>query len=501
MNMILHSVYDHAARHADRIALCSDQQDFSYSELAEWIAATGKQFHARPGNVIGLLMDNCPAWAVIDLASQYAGCTLVPLPAFFSDRQLCHIVRDAGVDMLVTDDPARLPQLDIEPVGEAFRFDIKGTVCHGLMTRPAVSPSLPPQTVKITYTSGSTGHPKGVCLDPHAIESVTQSLGETLAAEPTDRHLVLMPLSTLLENIGGLYVPLSQGGSAMLLPTGKLGTFPGRLPETGQILETARHHQCSSMTLTPELLKLIVQELETGTTVPASLRFVAVGGAPVSPRLLDRAVTLGLPVYQGYGLSECASVVAVNTPDQYRRGSVGKALPHCRISIADDGEILVGGPHFSAYLGQDQQAPETPWPTGDTGYVDRDGYLYVTGRKKNIVITSTGRNVSPEWIEQELTASPLIQRAFVFGNDQPQVCAVIWATRDTGSAGDRDRLEAVVESINRDLPAYARIGTWLPADTPPWQLKTATGLDRGRLEQHYLPAVRLQMTGKRAAAQ
>jgi len=198
----------------------------------------------------------------------------------------------------------------------------------------------------------------------------------------------------------------------------------------------------------PQMLAALVAALENGAPAPRSLRFAAVGGAKVSAALLTRARALGLPVYEGYGLSECASVVSLNLPGADRLGSVGRPLGHARVRI-DQGEIVV---HTGdAWL-----------PTGDLGSVDADGYLYIDGRRKHVLITSFGRNVSPEWPEAELLAGRAIAQAAVFGEARPRLCALL-----VPAPGAPDEaVEAQVYAANERLPDYARIGAWLRADEP-----------------------------------
>ncbi len=191
------------------------------------------------------------------------------------------------------------------------------------------------------------------------------------------------------------------------------------------MLATLIRGNATTTILTPQLLHALVAAVEAGHPAPQQLRFVAVGGAPVAPRLLQRAEALGLPVFEGYGLSECASVVALNTEGARRIGSVGKPLPHARVKFAADGEILVAGATLLGYTGAAPLQANEFWPTGDTGHLDEQGFLHLTGRKKNIFITSFGRNVAPEWVERELTLHPAIAQAAVFGEARPWNVAVI----------------------------------------------------------------------------
>jgi long-subunit acyl-CoA synthetase (AMP-forming) len=209
--------------------------------------------------------------------------------------------------------------------------------------------------------------------------------------------------------------------------------------------------------LVPQLLKHWVAELQAvGQTAPSSLRFVAVGGAPVPNQVANVAWSLGIPVHEGYGLSECCSVVAVNRPGERRSGTVGRPLNGLSVSI-DNGEIVVDGPSITdGYLGQDPT--HGPWRTGDLGAIDRDGFVTVHGRKDSLLVTSFGRNVSPEWIETMLLADPRIAFCAVAGHGEPQLTALLipspqgaaWFAKATST----EILELVTDLCS-DAPEYA----------------------------------------------
>jgi long-subunit acyl-CoA synthetase (AMP-forming) len=205
----------------------------------------------------------------------------------------------------------------------------------------------------------------------------------------------------------------------------------------------------------------LVRALEHGAPHPPALRFLAVGGASVSVALLERAARAGLPVYEGYGLSECTSVVAVNTATASRLGSVGRVLPHAQVRIADDGEIHVRGATLLGLAGS-APCPQGWFATGDLGHLDRDRFLFVTGRKKNVFITSYGRNVSPEWVESELTSCGTIEQAWVHGEGRPWNCAVITPQSDATP----EEIDAAVTAANGRLPEYARVEHWVRAREP-----------------------------------
>jgi long-subunit acyl-CoA synthetase (AMP-forming) len=217
-----------------------------------------------------------------------------------------------------------------------------------------------------------------------------------------------------------------------------------------------------SLILVPQLLLMLVSAAEQKGFDPQHLRFAAVGGARVATELLQRAQRVGIPVYEGYGLSECASVVCLNRPQACRPGSVGRPLPHVQIRLADDGEVLIKGSTLLGYLGD---APHTDqwWSSGDLGEFDAEGFLYLKGRKKHQFVTSFGRNVNPEWVEAELTQRRHIAQAFVYGEAMPHNHALLWPHRP--DCPD-EQLAAAVAEANADLPDYAQVHHWTRLDQP-----------------------------------
>jgi acyl-coenzyme A synthetase/AMP-(fatty) acid ligase len=198
---------------------------------------------------------------------------------------------------------------------------------------------------------------------------------------------------------------------------------------------------------------------------------------------MRRSRGLGIPAYEGYGLTEFGSVALLNTPQNDRPGSVGKPLPGVTVELAADGEICL-----STTLGQIDadtgQLDKITVATGDFGSIDSDGFIYVHGRKSNLLILSSGRNVSPEWVEVELNSSPLIAQSYVFAETRTELSALLV----TAGAGIVDSdLDAEVERINRGLPRYAQIKNWHRLLTPfsrENQMLTANGrLRRLQIEQ------------------
>lgn len=468
MSLVLSAISGHAGSRPGAVALSDGESTLTYAELDRLIRDTAEELKKPGAKTLGLALDNSPLWAVLDLASISSGRTVVPLPGFFSPAQIVHAIADSGADLILSDRPdfpGLLEHAGLKVIRTETRELCRKTYSEIHIENRAIAPP-PSATAKITYTSGTTGQPKGVCLGLAAMEQVAQSLCLASLASSTDRHLCLLPLSTLLENIGGIYVPLLAGACSFAPPLQRVGLQGAAALDVAQLLQAMHECRASSAIMVPQMLHALVAAVGAGAARPPHLRFIAVGGAPVSARLLEQARMLGLPVYEGYGLSECASVVAVNTPHDNRPGSVGKPLPHVRLGFADDGEIGVAGAVFAGYLGQAAGLnADGCFPTGDTGYLDADGYLYLTGRKKNMFITSFGRNVAPEWVERELAIQPAIAQAAVFGEAKPWNAAVIVPRPLPGAGRDHAVAEAVA-AANQLLPDYARVARWITAGEP-----------------------------------
>lgn len=448
MNPVLEAVAGHARQRPAAPALRGDRGAVSYADLAGELERCAR---ALRGRVLGMLLDNGPGWIVLDLAAQAAGLACVPLPGFFSDSQIAHVIASAGVDAIVTDQPARVERLlDARQLLCFSAFDVAGAPVRLYRISAPAAPS-PPDAVKITFTSGTSGTPKGVCLAHDAIVGVADSLRAATAATDADRSLSLLPLSTLLENVA-VYAALLAGACACVPSLRTLGAGVAAI-DAAAVCRALSACRPSVLVLVPQILRALVAAVESGGwRPPDSLRFLAVGGAPCERTLLERAAALGLPVYEGYGLSEAASVVSLNVPGACRAGSVGRPLPHVRVRIAGDGEVLVAGTVFQGYVGKPANAGDY-WPTGDLGRLDEDGYLYLSGRKSSVLVTAYGRNVSPEWVETELLADPAVAQAVVLGHGKPFLVALLYPA----PGADAGALHRAVAETNRRLPEYARV--------------------------------------------
>jgi len=422
------------------------------------------QRHDTP-QVVALYCDNSPDITLLALALMADNITTVPIPPFFVAQQIEHLLTSAKVDCIITDQPDHL-QLLLKQIRISPRdsHTVDGC-CSPLYSYSIAQPSHGIHYDTITFTSGSTGNPKGVCLCNQAILQVAHSLQQVTEANIHDRHLALLPYATLLENIGGVYLPLMAGATIIQPGLSRVGlTGSSGLDHIRMTDALASYHATSCIMIPQMVLGLVAQVAAHPNRRPENLRFAAVGGAPISPTLLARAEALGIALFEGYGLSEAASVVAVNSPKARKIGSVGRPLPHVQLRIHKDGEIWVKGALMEGYLDTDhsmitQCDTDGYWPTGDLGSLDSDSFLHIHGRIKQIFITTFGRNIAPEWVEKELTIEPAIAQAALFGESKPYNVAVIVARDPNG-------VPSAINNANTRLPDYAQIRQFIIAQAP-----------------------------------
>jgi long-subunit acyl-CoA synthetase (AMP-forming) len=284
--------------------------------------------------------------------------------------------------------------------------------------------------------------------------ATTGALQERLAGVSLRHHLCILPLATLLENIAGVYLPLVMGATVSVAPLQSLGMTGSSGLDLERLVAGINQHQPDSLILVPELAMALVNSAEQGRLDGASFRFLAVGGGRVSGDLVARGRAAGLPLYEGYGLSECGSVVALNVPGEECEGSVGKPLSHVQVRVDEAGRILVRGNTHLGYLGDEPEASD--WlDTGDLGAFGPDGYLRVNGRAKNLLITSFGRNISPEWLESELIQAVGARQAVVLGDGEAQPFALLVMA----GGCPVETVQTALHHLNERLPDYARLSS------------------------------------------
>lgn len=394
---------------------------------------------------IGLYSDNNLEWILVDLACLWAKVTLIPIPLYFSTSQIRHIVEVSEMDALL-----EVGDSVCETVRPIHVIHFKETIRCKIIRRGAFDESA---IRKITFTSGSTGTPKGVLLTEESMINVARSVANAISMDSEDIHLCVLPLSVLLENVAGVYSSLYAGAKIVILPLDEMGFSGSSMIDAEKLFYALSKYSITTAITTPQILTELIEYIDKNSLGLPALRMLGVGGGVVSKRILQKSLSLSIPVYEGYGLSEVGSVACLNFPGNNRLGSVGKPLPHVDVFIEGD-EIKIRKNLFSGYLEEDYFDSEGICSTGDLGCFDSDGYLYIRGRKKNIIVSSYGRNISPEWVESELLFCEEIKQVCVFGEGKPYLVALIYSP-------ECEDIESVLKRVNTSLPDYARIRDYL----------------------------------------
>ena len=319
MSLLLEQLEWLANQRGEGIALQDQVSQLTWHQLLTQVRAVQKRLRQYQGAAVALVGDNRLQWIICDLALLGLSVRVVPIPTFFTQDQIDHVFEQAEIDLLMGDVGA------LEPYSESLQqIDELGVALLELRApRTVVS-----EYEKVTFTSGSTGTPKGVRLSRDIMEQTAVAIADAMADVQVKSHLGVLPYATLLENVAGIYAPILQQVTVHVRTLAEMG-FNGanqfNVFAFMQQVQTVQPHACI---LVPQLLMALVLACEKGFPVPEHFKFIAVGGGKVSTDLLLRAAALELPVFEGYGLSECGSVVCLNRPNANRPGSVGKPLSH-----------------------------------------------------------------------------------------------------------------------------------------------------------------------------
>lgn len=478
-----------------------------YGTLEQECNALAVALAARcaPGSTVGLVAANSIAWIEADLALLMGGHVEVPVPLAFSAEQAAHLL--ASCSVVLTDDAGRRRfeawRADAPHAFQAMPCLSIGQLVDGaaaVTARALTAGTLADRVCKVIHTSGTTSAPKGVRIRANGLDALLASLWRHATRDDYRRYLNLVPFSLLIEQVTALYMPFAAGGTVVLPPVGEapLGD-PGAV--AADKLALLRRARPSAVTLPPSLVEALANaadrlpELDTAALCEAlfgrsAVPLIAAGGAPVAAATIERLAQRGVTVLQGYGLSENSSVVSWNTRAENRIGSVGKPLAHVSCKLGPDGELGVRSASlFAGYSGSDPSACHTDaegwlW-TGDLAEIDADGFITIIGRKKNLIITAHGRNVSPEPAEASYRSVAGVADIVLLGEGQETLSAYVL----TAAGVDHGALRhALVRHGERWLSGVERASTFVfEADAPALRasLFTVTGRPRRQeVERH-----------------
>lgn len=554
-------------------------RDTTWAEIARLVARWQRGLEAeglKPGERVAVSLRNGVDWVAFDQAALGLGLVVVPLYTTDNPDNLAHILADSGSRLLLIDSDARwaplapharaLPGLrrvlcntrsgGSESGGTDGRLRTLGEWLPedgGDLVDRAQDPA---SLATLIYTSGTTGPPKGVMLSHRAILWDAEATQRRIPALPTDLFLSFLPLAHAFERTLGYYLPMMAGARVayarsieqlrhdlmavrptvllsvprvyervyLAIQTKLGGAGPRRwIFETGVAIGWRRFQASQGRARPPgPVARLLWSLLEPRIARPVlerlggRMRIAVSGGAPLSPTVARFFIGLGLPLTEGYGLTEAAPVVSGNPPQDWTPGSVGRPLPGIEVVLSPKGELLVRAPSLmSGYWGHPLATRETIDPegwlhTGDLAEIT-DGTLQIRGRLKEILVTSSGEKVPPADMELALTLDPLFDQALVLGEGRPYLAALLvlnpqaWAQvaarlrldpTDGAALRNARTLRHVQERV-RDLlkgfPGYAQVRA-IHLTLEPWTVENGLltptlKVKRQPLETRFAPAI------------
>ncbi len=452
---ILKRTAEHGESPAFTLKNNEKRTSFTYNEFNQHVlrlsSSLKKRFRNGPFK-IGVWGENRIEWCIVAIATWHAGGTLVPIMHILTDFEVQNILNAAKVDILYVSSKLKkkgdfgasdLRSLDFKSLGEKIETTIKSEF--------SVSLSNLKSTAVLIFTSGTTGQPKGVMLTHENILCNILDCVDIIPGKKGDRAVSILPLSHMFELTAGFIIALLKGVTI---------SYPDSL-KPDDVLKEMRLHKATLLAAVPLFFEIIDRNIQgklkklpsfvrkvflsLGPVVMrfpflgkiifrtvhqafgGHVKFFASGGAKIDPEIILRFQRLGFRMLQGYGLTETSPIISFTTYKNHRFGSVGKVVPSLRLKIdspnpSGDGEICVQGKSvFAGYFENPQSTAEVirqGWfHTGDLGRLDQNGFLFITGRIKDMIVTPNGKNVYPEEIEEILRQSPKINEVAVLGID------------------------------------------------------------------------------------
>jgi len=489
------------------------------------IARSLLQLGVKKGDRIAIFAPNCANWVMIDIAIQSVGAITVPIYATLLCDQASFILQHSEASIVFGAEESKLKELTSSHLNH--RILLSEEACQDVMSWKAfleqphtlslkefylnMKNITPDDISSIVYTSGTTGDPKGVMLSQKNIASNVLASLQVISIDEHDRSLSFLPLSHMFERTAGCFCILAKGASMSFCPdVHKVAKFlqevhPTILITVPRVLEKVYQKIWDTVKRKP----LIIQKLFTYASktlqkqhpwyfvfdflffrkirkqLGGKIRFIVSGGAALSNPIYTLFDQAGVCILQGYGLTETSPVACVNPPSKRKLGTVGLPLPGVEITISNEQEVLIKGPNIMKgyYKNEDETKrvilDEGYFATGDIGTIDKDGYLSITDRIKDLIVTSGGKKVAPLPIENELIASSWIDQACLVGEGKKTIGALIVPNfssleRAFGKSIQTQseslnfapsseiyrEIQAVVDQVNENLAQYEKVKTF-----------------------------------------
>jgi long-chain acyl-CoA synthetase len=491
-----------------------------YEERVARVAAGLRACGIERGDRIAIQSENRPEWLVADVAAQALGAIVVGIYPTSPAAEVEYLLGHSGAKLLIAEDEEQVDKVlavrsELADLREVFVVDSRGVREENVrpweelegaepLDLAEVAAELDPDaTAIIVYTSGTTGPPKGAMLSHANMMYAARVFRGAYSTAPQDEVLSYLPLCHIAERLfsvlGGLeagyVVNFGAGGESFGVDMREvqatvflgvprvwekmLASVEVRMADASRLKRLAWRAALARGGRIGYLLAFRALREKLGLL---RVRAAISGAAPIAPQVLEFFAKIGVHVREGYGQTEGTAVATGMPADDIRIGTVGRALPEVELRIADDGEILVRSPGvFKGYFRDEESTAETVdaegWlHTGDVGELDGDGYLTITDRKKDIIITSGGKNVSPSEIENKLKVSPYVREAIVVGDQRKYLTALIGIEFDTvadwagrrgvvfttyGDLAGKDEVRELVgewvEQVNAELAQVERV--------------------------------------------
>ncbi|MCK9450833.1 MAG: AMP-binding protein [Bacteroidales bacterium] len=473
--------------HGLRTAIKFGSQAISYQQFYNRIAAFSNQFELKAGDLAVVYSENTPGWVTAFYAVWQKKGVAIPIDFMASASEVAYILKDAQPAVIFCSKLGK--KLMDEAIYEADiqakmilidDVEVEADASDSTITMPAINLS---DTAVIIYTSGTTGSPKGVMLSYQNLQQNIEAVSKHIPIyNPDSRVMVLLPLHHVFPLVGTMIIPLSLGAEIAISPSLK----------TEDIMKTLQDNSITIIIGVPRLFSAIHKGIKSKIEKSAlanmlfklagklqskrfsmkvfkavhekfggAIEFLVSGGAALDPLVGRDFQTLGFEVLEGYGMSEAAPMITFTQPGNVRIGSPGQVVKGTEVRIVD-GEIIAKGNHImQGYYKRPEETAaviKDGWlHTGDLGYLDKDGFLFLTGRKKEILILSNGKNVNPAEIEIAINESELVLESAVFYKDEQLQLLVVPDTSGTETVNEQLIKERVIKAFNEKVSAYKRI--------------------------------------------